>query len=145
MASLGECMKSQHIFRIESTLLLIDKNLADYEIRIERDSLQNEKTEQTIKEIKEIRHDMKEFLKRIGIEEEENDIYSDLKQSCTIIEHVDLVELEPKRLQEGYGKFDYPEEEVKLSSFIKNLKTKIRKLGKISIKDNKKENGFANR
>jgi len=142
---MGECMKSQHIFRIESTLLLIDKNLADYEIRIERDSLQNEKTEQTIKEIKEIRHDIKEFLKRIGIEEEENDIYSELKQSCTIIEHVDLVELEPKRLQEGYGKFDYPEEEVKLSSFMKNLKTKIRKLGKISIKDNKKENGFANR
>ena len=141
---MGECMKSQHIFRIESTLLLIDKNLADYEIRIERDSLQNEKTEQTIKEIKEIRHDIKEFLKRIGIEEEENDIYSDLKQSCTIIEHVDLVELEPKRLQEGYGKLDNTDE-AKLSFFIKNLKTKIRKLGKISIKDNKKENGFANR
>jgi hypothetical protein len=142
---MGECMKSQHIFRIESTLLQIDKNLADYEIRIERDSLQNEKTKQTIKEIKEIRHDVKEFLKSIGVEEEENDIYSDLKLSCTIIEHVDLVELEPKRLQEGYGKFDYPEEEFKLSPFIKNLKTKIRKLGKISVKDNKKENGFANR
>ena len=132
-------MKSQHIFRIESTLMLIDKNLADYEIRIERDSLQNEKTKQTIKEIKEIRHDIKEFLKSIGVEEEEKDIYSDLKLSCTFIEHVDLVELEPKRLQEGYAKFDYPEEEVKLSSFIKNLKTKIRKLGKISRKDYKKE------
>ena len=137
-------MKSQHIFRIESTLLLIAKNLADYEIRIERDSLQNEKTEQTIKKIKEIRHDIKEFLKDIGVEEEENDIYSDLKLSCTIIEHVDLVELEPKRLQEGYGKLDNTDE-AKLSFFIKNLKTKIRKLGKISIKDNKKENGFANR
>ena len=131
-------MKSQHIFRIESTLLLIAKNLADYEIRIERDSLQNEKTEQTIKKIKEIRHDIKEFLKDIGVEEEENDIYSDLKQSCTIIEHVDLVELEPKRLQEAYGNLDFPEEGIKLSSFVENLKAKIRKLGKIGRKAGKK-------
>jgi hypothetical protein len=138
-------MKSQHILHIQSTLLLIDRNLEDYEIRIERDSLQNEKTEQAIKEIKEIRHDIREFLKNIGVEEEEKDIYSDLKKSCTVFEHVDLVDLEPKRLQEAYGELDHPEEEVKLSSFIKNLKTKIRKLGEISVKDNTKENGFANR
>ena len=137
-------MKFQHILHIKSTLLLIDRNLEDYEIRIERNSLQNKKTERTIKEIKEIRHDMKEFLKSIGIEEEEKDIYSDLKVSCTFFEGVDLVELEPKRLQEGYGKLDYPDE-AKLSSFVENLKTKIRKLGEISVKDNKKENGFASR
>ena len=122
----------------------MDRNLEDYEIRIERDGLQNEKTEQVIEEVKEIRHDMEEFLKNIGVELEEKDFYSDLKLSCAFFEKIDLVELEPKRLQEGYGKLDNTDE-AKLSFFIKNLKTKIRKLGKISIKDNKKENGFANR
>jgi len=132
-------MKSQHILRIQATLLLIDRNLEDYEIRIEKNNLQNENTLQTIKGIKEIRHDIREYLKNIGAEEETKDIYSDLKSSCTIFEYVDLVELEPKRLQEAYGKLDCQEEETKLSSFVQNLKLKIRKLGKVSRKTSKKE------
>ena len=128
---MGECMKSQHILHIKSTLLLMDRNLEDYEIRIERDGLQNEKTEQVIEEVKEIRHDMEEFLKNIGVELEEKDFYSDLKLSCAFFEEIDLVELEPKRLQEGYGKLDSLEEEVELSSFVKNLKTKISRLRKL--------------
>jgi len=132
-------MKSQHILRIQSTLLQMDRKLEDYEIRIARDSSQNEKTEQTIKEIKEIRHDISGFLKNIGVEEERKDIYFDLKASCTFFEHIYLVELEPKRLQDAYGKLDYPEEEVKLSLFVENLKTKIRKLAEISRKADKKE------
>jgi len=131
-------MKSQHILRIQSTLLYIDKNLADYEIRLERDSLQNEKTERASKEIKEIRQDIREFLKNIGAEEQAKDIYSDLKASCTIFEYVDLAELEPKRLQEAYGNLDFPEEGIKLSLFVENLKAQIRKLGKIGRKAGKK-------
>jgi hypothetical protein len=132
-------MKSQHILRIQSTLLYIDKNLADYEIRLERDSLQNEKTERASKEIKKIRQDIREFLENIGAEEQAKDIYSDLEASCNIFEYVDLVELEPKRLQEAYGNLDFPEEGIKLSSFVENLKAKIRKLGKINSKAGKKE------
>jgi hypothetical protein len=137
-------MKFQHILHIKSTLLLIDRNLEDYEIRIERNSLQNEKTARTIKEIKEIHHDIREFLKSIGVEEEEKDIYSDLNVSCTFFEGVYLVELEPKRLQEACGELDYPEEEVKLSLFIENLKIKIRKLGKITRKADKKGKHYGN-
>jgi len=131
-------MKSQHILRIQATLLLIDRNLEDYEIRIEKNNLQNENTLQTIKGIKEIRHDIREYLKNIGAEEETKDIYSDLKSSCIIFEYVDLVELEPKRLQEAYGKLDCPEEETELSSFVQNLKLKVRKLGKVGGKAGKK-------
>ena len=73
---------------------------------------------------------MEEFLKNIGVEGEEKDFYSDLKVACTFFEGVDLVELEPKKLQEGYGKLDSLEEEVELSSFVKSLKTKISRLRK---------------
>lgn len=124
-------MKSQHIRRIKSTLLIMDRNLEDYEIRIERDDLQNTKTEQTIKTIKEMRHGIKEFLKDIGVEEEKKDIYSDLKLLCAIFEQVALAELEPKRLQEGCGELNSFEEEAKLSSFLENLKTKVRRLRKL--------------
>jgi len=118
-------------------LLLIDRNLEDYQIRIEKDKRQNESLEQTINGIKEIRYDIREFLKDIGAEQKERDIFTDLKSSCTIFEYVDLADLEPNRLQEAYGKLDLPEEETRLSLFVQNIKAKLRKLGKISSKAGK--------
>ena len=118
-------MQTQHLLHIKSTLRMIDERLAEHEREFRKVGKQK-----ILKMIVNIRKDIDGILKEFNIEEEKRDIYRDLSGSCIFFE-VDLIELEPDRFQKAYGKFDFPDEEVKVSDFVKRLEDKIRHLEKM--------------
>jgi hypothetical protein len=120
-------MKSHHRAHLWATLKTIDKMLESHETR-----LANESNAQNILSlIHAIRNDISGFLHEFGILEERRDELWDLLVSCSFIENY-LVDLEPARFQQAYGKFDSADNVRRLDLLLATLREKIAELEKVA-------------
>jgi len=122
-------VKSHHRTHLWATLKTIDKMLESHETR-----LANESNAQNILSlIHAIRNDIGGFLREFGIIEEQRDELWDLLVSCSFIENY-LVDLEPTRFQQAYGKFDSADDARRLELLLATLREKTAELERVTKK-----------
>ena len=120
-------MKSHHRAHLWATLKTIDKMLESHETR-----LANENNAQNILSlIHAIRNEISGFLHEFGIIEEQRDGVWELLVSCSFIENY-LVDLEPARFQQVYGKFDSADNVRRLDLLLATLREKIAELERVA-------------
>jgi len=110
---------------LKSHLESMDVTLEQYEMRLKLKG----KSENVLKLIKEFRKEVHKFLAYLDVSPKEKDIYNEIHTICLFFEN-DLVEMEPKRFQKGYGKLDSIDEGKMIESFLTSLSKKINDLGK---------------
>ena len=116
-------MKSHHRAHLWATLKTIDKMLESHETR-----LANENSAQNILSlIHAIRNDISGFLHEFGIIEKQQDELWNLLVSCSFINNY-LVDLEPTRFQQRFGKFDSEDDARRLEHLLATLREKTAEL-----------------
>jgi len=118
-------MQFQHVNHLRAYLEAMDASLEQFEIRLEM----KRKFSDTLEIIKELRIEIHKFLAYIGISVAKKDICKDIHNACLFFEN-DLVEMEPKRFQKGYGKLDSKSEEIAIEDFLSILENEIKELKK---------------
>ena len=115
-------MQSRHRSHLWATLKTIDEMLQRHETWFANDN----NARHILSLIHAIRNDIHGFLHEFGFEEERRDILWELLTSCSYIE-VCLIDLEPARFQQAYGKFDSLDE-VRRLEVLATLREKITEL-----------------
>jgi hypothetical protein len=122
-------MKSHHRAHLWATLKTIDKMLESHETR-----LANENNAKNILSlINAIRNDISGFLHEFGIVEKQRDEQWSLLVSCSFINNY-LVDLEPTRFQQAYGKFNSEGDARRLEHLLATLREKTTELERATRK-----------
>jgi len=120
-------MKSHQRAHLWAALKTIDKMLESHETRLASES----SAQHILSLIRAIRNDISGFLHGFGIIEEQPDRLSELLASCLFIENY-LVDLEPTRFQQAYGKFDSADDVRRLELLLATLCEKIAELERVA-------------
>ncbi|KCZ70937.1 hypothetical protein ANME2D_02964 [Candidatus Methanoperedens nitroreducens] len=103
----------------------MDAALEQFETRLKLEG----ESEDILKIVRDLRQEVNNFLKYLGISIKKKDIYNEIYTTCIFFETY-LIEMEPKRFQKGYGKLESESEEKAIERFLLNLDTRIQELKK---------------